>query len=72
MAENATPTFLVELPKHVPGWDSRARSSREGRAVAISGPRKQRGATLRGCELSAEGGCLFEGEKDALVCSILL
>ena len=67
MAETATPTFLVELPKHVPGWDSRARSSREGRAVAISGPRKQRGATLRGCELSAEEGCLFEGEKDALV-----
>ena len=67
MAETATPAFLVELPKHVPGWDSRARSSRDGRAVAISGPRKQRGATLRGCELSAEGGCLFEGEKDALV-----
>ena len=54
MAETATPAFLVELPKHVPGWDSRARSSRDGRAVAISGPRKQRGATLRGCELSAE------------------
>ena len=66
MAETA-PTFLVELPRHVPGWDSRARSSRDGRAVAISGPRKQRGATLRGCELSAEEGCLFEGEKDALV-----
>ena len=66
MAETA-PTFLVELPKHVPGWDSRARSSREGRAVAISGPRNPRGATLRGGELSEKEGCLFEGEKDALV-----
>ena len=66
MAETV-PTFLVELPKHVPGWDSRQRSSREGRAVAISGPRKQRGATLRGGELSEKEGCLFEGEKDALV-----
>lgn len=61
----AVPAFLVDLPRHVPDWNGRRH--RDGRAVAVSGPRKARGATLRGCELSEKEGCLFEGEKDALI-----